>query len=106
MKKLVDKKAIVPDDLKDASGGYMGIEGAVHLRMRVGNKLVEQRAWVAKKVAIPLILGTDMHVGKSVIDCVRSVWSYEGEEVPIQLEQGRKNRKGNDGSSWYQHEDS
>ena len=88
LKGLVDTRAKVPDDLKNASGGHLGIEGAVYLKIRIGSKVIEQRAWVAKKVAIPLILGNDMHAGKSVIDCVRSVWVFEGEVVPIQVERG------------------
>ena len=89
LKRFMDKRATIPQGLRGVSGEYLRIEGKINLRIRIGKKLVEQQAWVAEKAVVPLILGNDMHIGKSVIDCVWSVWVYEEEEVPIQLEQTR-----------------
>ena len=86
LRKIVNEKEEVPKDLKGASGEAMGMKGAIWLRMKIGRREVEWKAWVAERMVVPMILGNDFHDGKSVVDYHRHVWSYEGEEIPIQIE--------------------
>ena len=87
LNKRVDEEAEVPRDLQGVAGEYLGVKGALQLRMKIGEKEIQWKVWVANRLIMPLILGNDFNYGKSVIDFTRGIWKYEGEEVPIQVMQ-------------------
>ena len=51
---------------------------------------MQWKAWVARKVVVPLIVGNGVHDQKSVIDYRNYIWTYDGEEIPFQIEQKQR----------------
>jgi hypothetical protein len=94
LKKKIDRRAEVPDDLKGAGGEKLGIIGSVSMKVELGEKKVEWKAWVVKRLVVPLIVGNDIHDKKTKLDYYTYTWEYDGVSIPFQIEQEERGGRG------------
>ncbi len=86
MKKRIDTRDKGPKDLAAATGDGIDFVGSIQLDVKIGERKVAWKAWVARRLVVPFIVGTDTLDQKSTIDFRNHTWEYEGETVPIQIE--------------------
>jgi len=90
LKKMIDEDIEAPNDLRGVDGEFLGVKGAILLKMNISGKEVEWRMWVADKMIVPLIIGNDFHDGRSVIDYPRLTWRYEEVDTPMTIERRQR----------------
>lgn len=79
LKKRIDARDKGPKDLAAAMGDRIDFVGSIQLDVRIGEKKVAWKAWVARRLVVPFIVGTDTLDQKSMIDFRDHIWEYEGE---------------------------
>jgi hypothetical protein len=95
--KRIDRNDNIPSDLKGASGGGIDIIGSVMLEVKLQDQRkeggekgegVKWKAWVAKRLVVPLIVGNDCHDKRTKLDYHTYIWEYDGIRIPFQIERG------------------
>jgi len=86
LKKMIDEDIEAPDNLRGVDGEFLGVKGAILLKMNISGKEVKWSMWVADKMIILLIIGNDFHDGRSVIDYPRLTWRYEEVDMLMTIE--------------------
>jgi len=87
---MINEDIKVPNDLRGVDGEFLGVKGAILLKMNISRKEVEWRMWVVDKMIVPLIIGNDFHDGRSVIDYPRLTWRYEEVDTSMTIERRQR----------------
>ena len=92
--KMIDKTVKVPDDLKGVEGSRVKIIGSIRLEVQIDDAKFEWTVWVTRRQVVPLIIGTDILAGTSIVDMIDNIWIYKKKIVPIQLTRKKQNYGG------------